>query len=383
MSPGSQARPFLAPGSPQYSLVRVAQALLRQEMARALHLGAGDRRILEALSELSAGLTVNPRALMARVFTRADLEPPSEIYTIAASLVTNRAVMAFSDPVVRPAPAPDANGSTRRGSTGSLRRGSEDRAGSPRYHLTVYLTRVVADALTPGPTADEFRVTGGYTYHGVQNASGVAENPTYSMTAWEHSFSDSDTSADSNTDHLPHMLFSQPIAEGEHQLMMTLTPTEEDVMSAQAAQAVGKLGSLLMTIGVDLLIGLAMAAGHALAPGTATLTPEAQKLIRDYAVPGVVGLIQEALGPELFRMPQMRVNTPWTPGTPVSWRSWSWYADQRTTPHAGNGAGTHNGTDIKIDQIEIMPDQHNVLQQTVVSDGGVYKLDVQFVMTEV
>jgi hypothetical protein len=396
---------FPAPDSPEYDLILVAQSLLKRQVATAVLTGSGDERIVAALAEITEAMKRDVREPLSGIFSRDDLTPTAHVLERAARVIGNRDLVTLNAGPVheqgasdvsregRSDDVPDASGGTRRGEGSSPRGGDTPRGdggevvpgrrGSPRYHLTVYLTKVTAHRLTPGLGADEFRVTGGYTYTGALiGPDGVARDKTMSMTGWEHGFSSNGQSASEMVDHLPYMLLSEAIPQGSHQLMMTLTPTEEDAVSTETARAIGRFASVLMTAGLDVVVGLAVAAGHTIAPGAASLTGEAQQLIRDHAVPGLVGLIQQALGPELFTMPLMRVDTSWTPGTPVQWSSWGWYASTPTTPAAGAGAATRNAVDIRIDEIRIRPDANNVLRQTTVAGGGTYTLDVRFVMTE-
>jgi len=254
-----------------------------------------------------------------------------------------------------------------------------------RYNLVVWLDRVEATRMTPGWTDDEFRVGGNFMYTGAVThpITQMVTPKEESIKAWEKDYEDDGQVADGIEEALPHKMLDIPIPEGDQIFMLTLTPSEEDALSTEAASALGKLSAALGTAGIDVLVGLAIASGFSVAPGISSLVPEAQELINKHAMPGLSGLIQQLLGPELFEMPNIKVETNWQPGTPVFWKSWAWFSDIRTVPHESTGPGEHQGDNLIVNEMRIRPDENNVLQMTVIDSGGTYKLDIRVQVTEV
>lgn len=377
---------FPQKNTPEYDLLAIVQSLLSEHIVNVIQGKDADQRIKGGLQELFDALDDDSRGNEnSESFKKKTEDALKDKQPVKKEQLTDK----LNETLKKKGDLIKKDGGTETPPTTT-----PPVADATRYHLLIYLTRVKAHRLTEGfdvgfvdlGGADEFRVSGGYTYHNAQiGLDGVARDKTLSTTAWEQSFDDNgdDTNDDTDPNGLPHMLVSEAIPPGKTFLVVTLTPTEKDAVSTKVAQAIGKFASILFTAGIDLLVGLAVAAGHTLVPGAASLSAEAQSLIRDHATPGLVGLIRKALGPELFQMPVLRVDSDWTPGTAVNWTSWAWYPANRTHPHISQGAAEHKGSDVSINEIEIEPDDNGVLRQTRVNNGGFYELEFLFRVTEV
>ena len=244
------------------------------------------------------------------------------------------------------------------------------------YRLTILLEKVVAFRLTAGITEDEFRVTGGYNFRDQNPPEGtptIAARPAH---AWNGDFSNEANTAEAEDQALPHRFLNVGIPEGKKVFTFVITPTEEDALSTDAASAVGVFASVLLTAGIDLAVGFALAAGFELSPSLVPLTKEAQELIQAHVVPGIAGIIRDLLGPELFEMPVVRVETEWQPGEEVVWRAWVWYSDQPGQDPSGVGEGESTGT-VRVDEIEADTNDDNLIVTDVVAGGGTYTLDLK------
>lgn len=368
-------------------IAAAVNALLRHQAALALFTDEGDPDLRDALQDV-----VDAAGSREGAKDGGDLSPPlSERDLEISDGVAGAVIQGAREAAERPAKgggAPREGGSGEGGSTtsgttpgGSTTGGGTTDGGTTgggttpdgsttapppfqRYNLILEVKRIKAVHVTqPRDDEDEFLLAGGYS-HGSGGRG--------SFRQWEHEFNE----GDEVTLNPPHILKNVAVPQGTQQHFDgTLILNEEDWTSPALATALGTVVSIVLSAGVTAAVNYLRSQGL-----PSELTEEAQRVLREHGIKGVRSWFESLIGPEMFEIILVRATTNWpAQNQPVTWRSWIPYSPNtvRTTPHQSVGPGTHVGTTVTLREAKIVnADAGPTIR--VVSDGGVYELDLQF-----
>jgi len=206
---------------------------------------------------------------------------------------------------------------------------------SPKWMISLWAWRVHCKKETAGPGQDEFVLMGNYVY----SDAGKALNPL------SGDFDTGTVLTLSRTKEPHGRLLAQEMVKPSTEYLdftVTLVGLEDDGMSATAARVFAGLIGGLVTLGVNALFSSAKASG-------VTIPPQAESAYRNLGLPGLIGTLAKAFGPDPFLPVQALAKISWPASTPAEPPKWT-----AMIPMPGGKMKSHSGEDKHMGSITLV-----------------------------